>query len=254
MTPSTGDKVIYRRVSREKQGKSGLGLEAQLETVRNFLGISRDLDEGFFCGEGAVVVDCGDWKIIGDFIEVETGRVSDRHRPELRKALQMCKDKGATLVVARLDRLTRNVYFLNQLLESGVPFVACDIPEFGNPATNRFVLNMMANMAEYEVARISSNTKLALAAAKRRGKKLGNPRAAETGKKRKAKQQAKKVADDFARHAGPITDELLKYGCNTLSKIAEGLKARGVKSMRGQSDWSLSSVRNVRIRWEKLRC
>ena len=85
---NTGDKVIYRRVSREKQGKSGLGLEAQLETVHNFL-------------------DGGDWEIIGDFIEVETGRISDRHRPELRKALQMCKDKGATLVVARLDRLTR---------------------------------------------------------------------------------------------------------------------------------------------------
>jgi DNA invertase Pin-like site-specific DNA recombinase len=234
MPPNTGDKVIYRRVSREKQGKSGLGLEAQLETVHNFL-------------------DGGDWEIIGDFIEVETGRVSDRHRPELRKALQLCKDKGATLVVARLDRLTRNVYFLNQLLDSGVPFVACDIPEFGNPATNRFVLNMMANMAEYEAARISSNTKLALAAAKRRGQKLGNPRAAGTGKKRKAKQQAKKVADDFACYAGPVIDELEKYGCDTLKKIAEGLKARGVKSMRGKTDWSLSSVRNVRIRFNKCR-
>jgi len=233
MPPNTGDKVPYYRVSVESQGKSGLGLEAQRKVVHDFL-------------------DGGDWKIIEEFEEIESGRVSDRHRPQLRAALQLCRDKGATLVVARLDRLTRNVHFLSQLLDSGVPFVACDVPNLGNAATNRFILQIMAGMAEFEAARISANTKAALAVAKSRGRTLGNPRAAETGKNKEAKIQAKKVADDFAKHAGPIIDELEQYGCSTLAKIAVGLEARGVKTMRGKTKWSLSSVRNVRIRWVRL--
>ena len=231
--------VTYFRTSTQKQGRSGLGVEAQRKTVEDFL-----------AGD--------DWEIVGEFTETESGRKSDRQRPQLRAALQLCRDKGATLIVAKLDRLARNAYFLLHLLESGVPIVACDVPQLGNPAQNRLILGVMASVAEFEAARISDNTKAALAAAKRRyaaeglGRRLGNPNPGTGKQKRRAKKQAKKVADDFARLAGPIIDELEEYGCTTLEKLAAGLKARGVRTARGNQDWSLSAVRNCRLRWQKI--
>ena len=219
--------VAYFRVSTKRQGKSGLGLEAQRQVVKNFLS-SEDI-------------------LVGEFTEEESGRRTDRHRPQLKSALKLCEEEGATLVVAKLDRLTRNVPFLTWILESGQKFVACDIPDMGNPAQTRFLLQLMANVAEYEAALISQRTKDALAAAKRRGVKLGTPNP-EAGIKA-SNEYVTKAATEFALEVGPVLDELEQYGCTTLKQLAKGLTARGVKTARGKSYWSLSAVRNVRQRY-----
>ena len=142
--------VAYYRVSTDKQGRSGLGLEAQLATVENYAARSG-----------------GD--IIASFQEVESGKRSDR--PELLKALALCRQKKATLIIAKLDRLSRNVAFIANLMESRVEFVACDMPE-----ANKLTLHIMAAMAQHEREATSQRTKEALQAAKARGQRLGNPR------------------------------------------------------------------------------
>jgi len=242
LPPHAGKFVAYYRVSTKRQGASGLGLEAQRKVVEDFL-------------------DGGTWSLVGTFTEEESGRRTDRHRPELRAALKLCEEEGATLVVAKLDRLTRNVPFMAWILESGQKFVCCDIPDMGNPAQTKFLLQLMANVAEYEAELISQRTKDALAAAKRRGAKLGNPspkNGAEAGGK-----FVRVAADELALEVGPILDELEKYGCTTLKKLATGLAARGVKTAReripdhkprkrGKVTWSLSAVRNIRRRYRGL--
>src|SRR5262252_11216027 len=147
-----GKFVSYLRVSTKRQGKSGLGLEAQRKAVDDFL-------------------NGGNWSVISEHVEVESGKKSDRHRPELAKALQACRLYGAKLVIAKLDRLSRNAHFLLGLKESGVDFVAADMPN-----ANRLTVGIMAMVAEDEALRISERTKAALAAAKRRGVKLGGDR------------------------------------------------------------------------------
>lgn len=148
MAMATGKFVAYYRVSTAEQGRSGLGLEAQREAVRVYL-------------------DGGRWRLIGEYTEVESGKV--RSRPELTEALERCRLTGATLVIARLDRLGRNLAFLAQLMDSeDVPFVAVD-----NPHATRFTLHILAAVAEPEAALISARTKAALAAAKARGTRLG---------------------------------------------------------------------------------
>jgi DNA invertase Pin-like site-specific DNA recombinase len=141
--------VAYYRVSTDKQGKSGLGLEAQQETVKQHL--------AHCSGE-----------IIEHFTEVESGKKNDR--PELEKALRKCRLTGATLIIARLDRLSRNATFLMSLMDSKVKFVCADMPE-----ANNFTVQILAVMAQYESKLISDRTKAALQAAKARGVKLGNP-------------------------------------------------------------------------------
>jgi DNA invertase Pin-like site-specific DNA recombinase len=224
MPPHVGKFIAYYRVSTRKQGESGLGLDAQKEIV-------------------AAHLNGGRWKLIDEFTEIESGKKSDRHRPELRKALEKCKAENATLIIAKLDRLTRNVGFLSTLLEAGEPFIACDIPDFGNPAQNKFMLTMMANVAEYEANVISMRTKAALAAAKKRGVKLGTPD--PMAGSRKGTEKIKKNADEFAVETYAIIKELKKYGCETLEEIAKGLKARGVKTRRGKVKWYPSSVKNI---------
>jgi DNA invertase Pin-like site-specific DNA recombinase len=140
------------RVSTQKQGRSGLGLEAQREAVTVFL-------------------NGGNWELIREFKEVESGKAED-NRPELAKALHLCKVTGAKLVIAKLDRLSRNAAFLLGLQNAGVPFVAADMPE-----ANEMVVGILAVIAQAERKMISQRTKAALAAAKRRGVKLGAPRA-----------------------------------------------------------------------------
>ena len=142
--------MAYYRVSTPKHGRSGLGLEAQRHAV-----------EGYLNG--------GDWQIVGEFTEIETGKRADR--PALAKALAMCRLHGARLVIAKLDRLSRNAHFLLGLKESGVDFVAADMPN-----ANRLTVGIMAMVAEDEAQRISQRTKDALATAKRRGVKLGGDR------------------------------------------------------------------------------
>jgi DNA invertase Pin-like site-specific DNA recombinase len=145
--------VAYYRVSTDQQGRSGLGLEAQRETVRGFL-------------------NGGQWKLCGEFVEVESGRRSER--PELDKALTHCRVMGATLIVANVSRLTRSVAFLSRLLEGNVEVRFCDLPQIEGP-TGKFMLQQMAAVAELEAGLISDRTRKALAAAKARGVKLGSP-------------------------------------------------------------------------------
>ena len=145
--PTTGKFVAYYRVSTQKQGRSGLGLEAQRHAVAEFL-------------------DGGDWKIVAEFTEVESGKKSDR--PELARALATCRLHGARLVIAKLDRLSRNAHFLFGLQEAGADFVAADMPN-----ANQLTVGIMAVVAQDEARRISERTKAALQAAKKRGKVLG---------------------------------------------------------------------------------
>src|SRR3954466_11391511 len=159
---ASGKWVAYYRVSTAKQGASGLGLEAQREAVAGYL-------------------NGGNWQLAAEFTEVESGRKNDR--PELAKALAMCRRIGATLIIAKLDRLARNVAFVSNLMESGVEFVAADFPQ-----ANRLTIHILAAVAEHEREMISARTKAALAAAKARGtwvskagrtvSRLGNPNGA----------------------------------------------------------------------------
>ena len=144
---NTGKFVVYYRVSTQKQGRSGLGLEAQREAVLNYL-------------------NGGNWSIAAEFTEVESGKRSDR--PEFAKALAACRLLRATLVIAKLDRLARKVHFVSSLMESGVEFVAAD-----NPHANKLTIHILVAMAEHEAEMISDRTKKALAAAKKRGTVLG---------------------------------------------------------------------------------
>lgn len=224
-TKHEGKFVAYYRVSTKRQGQSGLGLEAQKDLVQNHL-------------------NGGAWDMIDSFVEMESGKRTDRHRPQLKEALELCKEKGATLVVAKLDRLTRNVAFLSRLLDSKVLFMACDVPEFHNPATTKFMLNMLANVAEYEAALISDRTKAALAAKKKKGIKLGSPHP-HIGSKAGVDFLQKKAETDSLRVCKVITD-LKEYGkCNTLAEIKKALEIKGVQTPRGNKNWSLSSIRNI---------
>lgn len=146
-TNNTPKYIAYLRVSTQKQGYSGLGLEAQRDIIRNYL---------------------GDIMPISEFIEVESGR--HNNRPKLKEALSQCKTTGATLIVAKLDRLARNVSFLTSLLDSGQDIVFCDFP-----SANKMVISILGAIAQYEAELTATRTKQALAAKKARGCKLGNP-------------------------------------------------------------------------------
>src|SRR3974390_958760 len=153
-----GKFVSYLRVSTDKQGRSGLGLEAQREAVTRFR-------------------NGGNWKLVREYVEAESGKRSDR--PKLAKALAHAKAIGATVVFAKLDRLTRNVDLLRSLVASDVDLVFCDLPHVPPGAMGRFLLTQMASVAELEAGLISERTKAALAAAKARGAKLGNRNGAQ---------------------------------------------------------------------------
>jgi DNA invertase Pin-like site-specific DNA recombinase len=178
MAKHSGKWVSYLRVSTDKQGESGLGIEAQRKAVETYL-------------------NGGSWTLAQEFVEVESGKRSN-NRPQLAAALAACKKLKAKLVVAKLDRLARNVAFISKLMESGVEFVACDFPH-----ANKLTIHILAAVAEHERELISSRTKAALAAAKERGKKLGGPKQALAAKRGAAAN--KEAADKFAANALPIT-------------------------------------------------
>src|SRR5215469_9363190 len=169
MAQNNGKFVCYYRVSTGRQGKSGLGLEAQREAVKTYL-------------------NGGDWSIVAEFTEVESGKRTDR--PELDRALAAARLHRCPLVVSKVDRLTRSVAFLSRLLEAGVDVRFADLPQIEG-ATGRFLLQQMVAVAELEAGMISSRTKAALAAAKKRGVKLGGNRGVKpTAKMQKASKAA----------------------------------------------------------------
>lgn len=215
--------VAYHRVSTVKQGRSGLGLEAQREAINQFVASKKA-------------------RVVQSFTEVESGKINAR--PELEKALHLAKVTGATLVIAKLDRLSRNAAFLITLRDSGVKFIAADMPE----ATD-FTVGIMALVAQQEREAISKRTKEALAAAKRRGVKLGNPnkaRALKRARKGNAASLAiiKAKATRHAENLRPVIEALRADGLGTLGAMAEALNERGMLTPRGGS-WHRSSVRNL---------
>lgn len=215
---ATGVFVSYLRVSTGRQGKSGLGLDAQREAVAAFL-------------------NGGDWRLAAEVVEIESGKRSDR--PKLAEALRLCRLHHATLVIAKLDRLARNVAFVSGLMESGVDFVACDFPQ-----ANRLTVHILAAVAEHEARAISERTKAALAQAKRRGKQLGGWRGGSISAETRAKGQAAIRARIGARSAdlGPVLAEIRAGGATTLRAIAAELTARGIPTARGGEHWSPAQV------------
>lgn len=215
--------VTYARVSTEQQGRSGLGLEAQAAAL-----------DGYIRARGAVVV--------GSFIEVESGRRSDR--PELARAIAAARKHRATLLVAKLDRLARSVSFVSSIMDSGVDFAAADMP-----SANRFTLHLMAAVAEHEADMISARTKAALAAAKARGVRLGGCRdrdAAAAGLAAGRAVQAARAAEAAAL-VMPLVVRLRAEG-RSWAAIARQLEAEGVPTTSGAGSWTSSNVSRLAAR------
>ena len=222
-----GKHISYLRVSRDKQGRSGLGLEAQRAAVESYLNGGRG-------------------SLVAEYVEVESGKRSDR--PELAKALAHAKAVGATVVFGKLDRLARNTLFLLTLVNSGADLVFCDLPQVPPGATGRFILTQMASVAELEAGLISERTKAALAAAKARGVKLGNPNGARAlrGKQvgnKEAVAAVKAKASHRASNLRAIVDEIRAQGATSVRSVAAELNARGVLTPRGASWHPTSAAR-----------
>jgi DNA invertase Pin-like site-specific DNA recombinase len=215
-----GKFVSYLRVSTARQGRSGLGLEAQRKAVEDFL-------------------NGGNWSVVKEFVEVESGKKADR--PQLEKAFQLCRLIGAKLVIAKLDRLSRDAHFLLGLEKAGIDFVAADMPH-----ANKLTIGIMAVMAQHEREMISTRTKAALQAAKRRGVKLGGDRGVRPTAKQRASAIAmrREQADNRARDLAPIVKELQASGAVTLRAIATGLDQRGIPAARGGT-WSPTQVQRL---------
>lgn len=218
--------VCYLRVSTARQGSSGLGLEAQLQAVEQYASSMSA-------------------SITATFTEVETGKLNAR--PELAKALHLAKVTGATLVIAKLDRLSRNAAFLITLQDAGVKFVAADLPQ-----ANNLTIGIMSLVAQQEAEAISKRTKEALQAAKRRGKVLGNPNgAAALLKAAKGNTAALSViktkADLHAANLQPVIDSLKSEGIISLGGIAKAFNERGMLTPRG-GIWHKTSVSNLLAR------
>lgn len=214
--------VAYYRVSTDRQGASGLGLEAQKASVAAFVAATGG-------------------SVIHEFEEIESGKRSDR--PQLAAALLACRDQRATLIVAKIDRLARNAAFLLGIAEgagdSGVVF--CDLPQLPPGPMGKFFLTLMAAVAELEAGLISQRTKAALAAAKARGVKLGNPELLVHGAAPSRRRQARRRAREIL----PKIRAAQKAGCNTLAEIAAALTARGERTPGGTADWRPEQVRRV---------
>lgn len=220
--------VAYFRVSTDKQGRSGLGLEAQRETVLR--AIER---------EGG--------RLVGEFVEIESGKRADR--PELAAALAAARAQGAVLIVAKLDRLTRDVQFLLSVVEgtgeAGVKF--CDLPEIPTGPVGKFMVTMLAAVAELERGMIGQRTRAALQAAKARGVKLGNPalRAGSPEAAQKAREARQERAKSRAADLAPYVQAARRAGATSLAQIAEALEGRGVRAPRGGSRWTPTQVRRL---------
>ena len=220
--------VSYLRVSTTRQGASGLGLEAQRETVLSYL-------------------NGGDWTLLAEFVEVESGKQDDR--PKLREAIRYAKATGARLVVSKLDRLSRDAAFLLSLQKEGVDFVVAESPDI-----NRLTVGVLALVAEQEREAISKRTKEALQAAKARGVQLGNPQGAEPLKRHieehgnvHAAEGARRKAQQTAEDLQWAVDQAEQETSGSLSAVAQWLNARGIRSPRG-GRWTATSVKRLKQR------
>jgi DNA invertase Pin-like site-specific DNA recombinase len=222
---SNGKFVAYFRVSTARQGKSGLGIEAQRAAVATYL-------------------NGGDWLIVGEFTEVESGKRSDR--PALDQALAVARLHRASLVVSKVDRLTRSVAFLSRLLEAGVDVRFADLPQIEG-ATGRFLLQQMVAVAELEAGMISKRTRDALAAAKRRGTKLGGDRGVVPSRAVRTKGQVaiRSRVSSRAADIAPTIKALQAGGATSLRAIAAGLNDAGIPTARGNGQWSAVQVARV---------
>jgi DNA invertase Pin-like site-specific DNA recombinase len=230
--PHGGKYVVYLRVSTVKQGEDGLGMKAQRTDVERFL-------------------NGGNWEVVAELTEVESSRM--RKRPKLQEAIALCKKHKATLIIARLDRLYRNVAATALLLESGVKFICCDMPQ-----ADKMMIQVSAVFAERERDLIAERTTKALnsiqkelqrkgAYVSKRGntiRSLGNTKnpdeAAALGRRVLIRQ-----ADDYAAKVMPIVRDLERKGYRTLRDIARGLMERGVETRRGSTTWHPSQVSNL---------
>lgn len=212
-----GKFVAYFRVSTQKQGVNGLGMDAQKETVRQFLSNGGEL--------------------VGEFVEVETGKGANAlaKRPQLAAALALCKKTGAKLLIAKLDRLARNVHFVSGLMESKVKFVACDMPE-----ANDLTIHVMAAFAEHEAKRISQRTREGLAAAKARGVVLG---AAGAGNLRRNVSERRESAHENAQRLMPVFEGFKAQGF-TQRRMVDALNSSGITTAKGGL-WSLVQVQRI---------
>jgi DNA invertase Pin-like site-specific DNA recombinase len=235
--------TLYYRVSTNKQKRSGLGLKAQRRIAHRYAKRCRS-------------------QVLAEFKEVESGRKCDR--PQLAQAVATCRATGATLVVAKLDRLARDTRFILQLLDSNIPLHFCDLPQVkaDDPITGRLLVTVMAALAEFEAKRIAQRIKEALAEKKRQGAKLGaaNPRCrgflTDGHPKRCAGSTAavesrRRKAGEYLAAIRPILKRLMNQGCTTYERLAAALNAGGYKTQTGKP-WTVGTVFQVlRVReWE----
>ena len=215
---ANGNYISYYRVSTQQHGRSGLGLEAQQAAVATYL-------------------NGGQWSLIAEFTEIETGKGANAldKRPQLKSAIDACKKHKATLIIAKLDRLARNVHFVSGLLESGVDFICADMPQ-----ANKVMLQMYSVMAEWERDQISTRTKAALAAAKERGVILGKAGAANLKRNIEERQQS---AVEFALSLKPVIEGLKAQKLSQRAIVAE-LNRLNIKTMRG-GQWSQVQLQRV---------
>jgi DNA invertase Pin-like site-specific DNA recombinase len=217
--------VAYYRVSTERQRRSGLGIEAQKQAVARFAEA-----EGF--------------TLTAEFVEAESGKGADAldRRPQLAAALSAARSRKCAVIVAKLDRLSRDVAFISGLMAQRVPFIVAELGADADP----FMLHLYAALAEKERRLIAERTRVALAQRKAQGARLGNPHnaamAAALGRKAQVEE-----ADRFAANVLPVVDAVRTSGVTTLSGITEALNARGVRSARG-GRWHISSVQNLLAR------
>lgn len=219
--------IAYYRVSTQRQGRSGLGLEAQRSAIDRFLD-----------AEGIT--------LLSEFTEVESGKGTDAldRRPQLAAALAQARHYKCPIIVAKLDRLSRDVAFISGLMANRVPFIVAELGADADP----FMLHLYAALAEKERRLISERTRAALASRKITGARLGNPRDVETAAM-KGRAVAVAAADQFARETLPMIKAIRKAGITSLRGIALALNSRGVPTARGRQ-WQVSNVRNVLARAE----
>lgn len=222
--------VAYYRVSTDKQGRSGLGLEAQREAVSRY-----------------IVTTSG--TLLADFEEVESGKRRDR--PQLALALAASRARGATLIIAKLDRLARDTEFLLSIVRgAGVGGIAfCDLPQLPPGPAGTFMVTLLAAVAEFEAGLISQRTKAAMAAAKARGIKMGNPHllAGSADAMRGARAERSRLAMEHAADVLPYILAARNAGANSLAQVASALTARGIRPPSGGDQWHPSQVRRVEM-------